>query len=653
MTSALRQQPGLACENCRRKKSRCDRARPECGSCAATGAVCIFTSKRPQRGPRKGQLQALRARIATLERCLGDQNEYVDLDHDVFFGPLTPLEGSTDTSSMTTSPETTRKPSIVQSSDGEYDHSSHAIFPNLHSNVVSGTAECAKSNRRLDDLDHDIFSDLMLPINDAATLGATNQLSDEESPNGSDATFISGSTIVNNSTGPTANSWSNPWIPETGFTSKGTDAVDEIGDLIQADLDQLYFDRIHPVIPLVRRTRYFSWTRKTDKEEVQIALQSVMRTLAASASAAYQVLTNSLYTETCRKLAKLDESTEHDFNEKFPLEHIQAWLLLAHYEFTRKSHRRAMMTAGRAFRMVQVSLLHEIHEPDISLGEFSADLSSCWVEAEEKRRTFWVAYCLDRCAGLYDRCPLTFHEDGMRTRLPAAEDDFESGRPTRTDFLHDAIAFSGQNVLPPFAECVVLLTLGGRCMMHRPRALAENLYGNDPLEFWARYEWVDTTLDKRRRRFTQSSPAATTLTDPMLIFNHMISATIVIHLMETLRSRALPTAQHRMAADVYNDRSVQAARELVLLARSVTQLSCFKAHPFVPSPLFHGARILLDGGVRNSVSTDAAGASELLETLQNLKGVNNLAQDSLQRLDLNGLSKLRFNFEGVAPHEAS
>ncbi|XDG03860.1 hypothetical protein ABKA04_003475 [Annulohypoxylon sp. FPYF3050] len=233
MTSALRQQPGLACENCRKKKSRCDRARPECGSCTAIGAVCIYTDKRPQRGPRKGQLQALRARV---ERCLGDQGEYVDLDHGAFFGPLTPLESSTDGSSVITSPRTTRKPSLIQSSDGEYDYSSRSLIPNLHSNPISSTTESAKSNRRLDDLDHDIFSELLLPIDDAAVFTTTDQSPEEESPDRSDTTFFSGSTVANSSTQPTEQSWNNPWIPETVPYSKGTDAVDEIGDLIQADL---------------------------------------------------------------------------------------------------------------------------------------------------------------------------------------------------------------------------------------------------------------------------------------------------------------------------------------------------------------------------------------------------------------------------------
>lgn len=63
MAASIRQRPGLACEECRRRKARCDRARPICGSCIENGTACIVNEKRPQRGPKKGQLQALRSRV--------------------------------------------------------------------------------------------------------------------------------------------------------------------------------------------------------------------------------------------------------------------------------------------------------------------------------------------------------------------------------------------------------------------------------------------------------------------------------------------------------------------------------------------------------------------------------------------------------------
>lgn len=169
-------------------------------------------------------------------------------------------------------------------------------------------------------------------------------------------------------------------------------------------------------MPLIHRTWYFSWARQPNKPGACAVLQSAMRTLAAAASASFRQLSKSLYTDTRQTLEKLDDANEQGSIGSIPLEHIQAWLLLTHYEFMHKPYHRAMMTAGRAFRMVQVALLHQVDacEPGVIPASFEAKPDSPWVETEQKRRIFWVSYCLDRCAGLHGTCPLTFHEDAVR-----------------------------------------------------------------------------------------------------------------------------------------------------------------------------------------------------------------------------------------------
>lgn len=58
-----RQQPGYACEECRRRKARCDRARPTCGLCLESSTVCLVLDRKPQRGPKKGRINAMRSQI--------------------------------------------------------------------------------------------------------------------------------------------------------------------------------------------------------------------------------------------------------------------------------------------------------------------------------------------------------------------------------------------------------------------------------------------------------------------------------------------------------------------------------------------------------------------------------------------------------------
>ncbi|KAM7199954.1 hypothetical protein V8F33_004128 [Rhypophila sp. PSN 637] len=66
-----RQLPGNACDECRRRKLRCDRKRPRCGACGSTPSVpCNITEERVPRGPKKGSISAIRNRIVALEKRL-------------------------------------------------------------------------------------------------------------------------------------------------------------------------------------------------------------------------------------------------------------------------------------------------------------------------------------------------------------------------------------------------------------------------------------------------------------------------------------------------------------------------------------------------------------------------------------------------------
>jgi len=74
-----------------------------------------------------------------------------------------------------------------------------------------------------------------------------------------------------------------------------------------------------------------------------------MWTIAGTVSAQFRNLSDTLYAETRRMLENL-EASDHRLPGNIQLEQIQAWLLLAHYEFLRMNEHQAMITAGRVFR---------------------------------------------------------------------------------------------------------------------------------------------------------------------------------------------------------------------------------------------------------------------------------------------------------------
>ena len=146
-----------------------------------------------------------------------------------------------------------------------------------------------------------------------------------------------------------------------------------------------------------------------------------------------------------------------------------------------------------------------------------------------------------------------------------------------TDFLYEALSLGCQSTLSPFAYCVVLLTIWSRCTVHRRRAFEKTTSLNNSSEFWSQHDWLYGVLEKGRRQFTHTLPTDPSLTDPMLIFAHLVADAIIISLHDTLRGKTSPTLQHQIMVVGYEEHAARAAGEMVVLATASARLSCFKA----------------------------------------------------------------------------
>ncbi|KAH8692012.1 fungal-specific transcription factor domain-containing protein [Talaromyces proteolyticus] len=520
-TTTSRQRPGSACEECRRRKLRCDR-QPQCGNCVESGVICTTTTVRPARGPKKGHLKALKGRIATLERCIMEQQGGIVLPGSD--GSLSPVEES-------------QQPC---SSDGENGQESKLL-----------------DMRRLS---------LPSPI-DHQSYG----------------------------------------IPE----------------LVRADLDQLYFERVHPLVPILQRARYFTWAKSPTKSDSRSCLQYAMWTLAASLSTHCQSIRDSLYTETKKRLEAL-ESKDSEI-DLFDIEQAQAWLLLAIYQFMRTTYRKGWMSAGRLFRLVQLMRLYELDSPnEIATQLIEPD----WVEVEEKRRTFWMAYTLDRFANIRKGWPITLTEQ-ILTRLPMPEAEFQGGQLMIMGFLSDSLAGSDFNLTPQssFSECILLATICGRTLSHRHLSMVDGLYGTNPQEFWSRHEWIDTALSTRISMLSLTYPFQLEHMDPMLLFTKMIAQATILSMQKIIESVTWDSDEYSNLVLEYEQRARLASKEIVELARALTHLSYFKVHPFTPIPLCICAEFLStrDREIDPKIETQL---QEVLDALQYLKNVNALAKEN-------------------------
>lgn len=131
-------------------------------------------------------------------------------------------------------------------------------------------------------------------------------------------------------------------------------------------------------------------------------------------SAQLQPLSTMLCAEARRILENMDNAWS-TIGTSTGIEHIQAWLLVAHWELLCNHENQAMVTAGRAIRMAQLARLHDI---DSRSGVFTprAECSMAeqsFVDAEERRRTFWLAYCFDRFCLMHNDCPTSLQEQSV------------------------------------------------------------------------------------------------------------------------------------------------------------------------------------------------------------------------------------------------
>ena len=264
--------------------------------------------------------------------------------------------------------------------------------------------------------------------------------------------------------------------------------------------------------------------------------------------------------------------------ESLNIEQVQAWVLLTLYEFMRVSYRRGWMSAGRVFRLVQLMRLYEIDGPGAT-----APSPTCIV-SEEKRRTFWMAYLLDRLVSFRSGWPLTLNEQMVSTRLPAPEMDFQSSKPFQMSFLSEVIVSSEHTILSSFTKCIIVVTICGRTMAHQQQSKVECVYRNVSEDFWNRHHWLDTMLAQQKLILSLEYPSASEHVDPTMLFIDMVVHTTVLYLYKIIESMPWKSDEFQETVLQYQQRVLTAAVHINKLTKTLSQLSYFKVSLLLRNP---------------------------------------------------------------------
>lgn len=195
--------------------------------------------------------------------------------------------------------------------------------------------------------------------------------------------------------------------------------------------DDLFFERAYLFAPIINQQRYFARSAKVARtSEPFSCLQHAMRMLAASMCSQFKAVLPILYAHTSGTLDAWDRNMP---NQAIPIEIVQAQLLLALYRILKEDPRKGWSSAGRCFHLVHRAKLDQIDSPNTRrLCRLSE------VEIEERRRTFWTAYALDRYANLVHELPLALN-DQMVSLTERLDEEFGSAHLTclPSRFSHD------------------------------------------------------------------------------------------------------------------------------------------------------------------------------------------------------------------------
>ena len=156
------------------------------------------------------------------------------------------------------------------------------------------------------------------------------------------------------------------------------------------------------------------------------------------------------------------------------------------------------------------------------------------------------------------------------TCLPAPESDFQHSRPVLTELLSEAIESSGQKMLGPFAEVIVLTTLCWRSLALKRSALMENVYGSEAYtDSWTRHTRLYHLLQKRLALLSVPASSAELL-DPMRLFTNLLANAAVIWHYKVTETVSENMNEQLSLVPLYS------ASEIVGLTKPLTRYSFFK-----------------------------------------------------------------------------
>ncbi|PNH37309.1 hypothetical protein VD0004_g9476 [Verticillium dahliae] len=350
------------------------------------------------------------------------------------------------------------------------------------------------------------------------------------------------------------------------------------------ELHQIYFEKVHPSMPMIHKYRYLAAMNLAPNQRPPVALRYAIWTLACSITDKYIDLKDLFY--------------------------------------------------QRALRLCQMIGLHRLDGAGL-------DVKQClppprdWTEREERRRTFWMAFCEDRYASIGTGWPMTIDEKDIMTNLPSSDEAFDLSRPEQTQSLQDSMSPAGASKLSSFGGIVLMACLFGRNLIHLHRPDVDDRDNDLNGEFWKRHRSMDNIILNTSLCLPPHIKLPSGLSNPNIVFTNMSihTSTICLH-----QAAIFKADKNKLPASVSAEskvRCITAASEIASIMRMISHMDLSCMNPFIAFCLYVAARVFVQYlKSRPDDSQTADSLRFLLSAMNALKRRNPLTESFLVQLDV-------------------
>ncbi|GAN02802.1 nucleus protein [Mucor ambiguus] len=414
-----RQRVSKACEQCRRKKVKCDGAQAVCSNCVSLGLPCTYKESTKKRGPPKGYIEAIEGRLHRLEALLG---------------------------------------SIIQ----EDDPRSQAILAELNAPLETAYGELVRPRpARKDGFDDQLHPSNEAVLHDAPSISSINN-DDEHMPQASSNEENANETLGNLSIDESGQlryyGKSSGFYMLRGsknfqngafhFNSRGYHrtkrpdgqkvlpnplAVDPF-ELPPPDLSKhlldLYFTHFYPLLPLLHKKSFLASLEPNQTPPPPLLLNAIY-CVASRISPDVRVRSDPALRDTAGDIFLERAQILLDFEwDDFRVSTVQSLLLLSSHQNGALKNIRGWLYSGLAFRMCQ----------NLGLNRNCDTWNLSDAEKEERKRVFYCSFVVDRltCA-MHGRAPMIDARDLDAPYPSEVDEDDKNNKPTIIEDFHQLI----------------------------------------------------------------------------------------------------------------------------------------------------------------------------------------------------------------------